>query len=148
MNLDNAIYALSNINAIMGSSLGYMNDRQNGIPAGYAMSNMGYNIMNGALRNEASRQIHNMTGSYLGYAVNNAAGYGSPEANYAGTMGTIGAAMISSPFGIFNPYGTSALYGCGPYGGGYWNSGFFGGCGCNSFAFGGPSLFGIRGFWC
>ena len=145
MGLNDAIYALSNINALMSSTMNYIDARNNGVPANYALSNMGYSIMNGALRNEVSREIQQHTGSYLGYAVNSVAGYGNPVANYNGTMGTIGAAMLSG--GIFgcSPWMTSSLYGCGPYGGGYWNSGFLG---CNNFMFGGPSLFGMRGFWC
>lgn len=143
MSLDNAVYAMSNINAILGSTLGYMNAKQNGVPVGNALSDMGFNIMNGALRNAASRDIQQTTGSYLGYAVNSAAGYGNPVANYQGTVGTMGAMMLSMP--LF----TSSLYGCGPYGYGYWNHGFFGGGCCNNaFMFGGPSMFGCRGFLC
>lgn len=143
MSLDNAVYAMSNINALLSSTLGYVNAKQNGVPTGYALSDMGYNIMNGALRNAASRDIQQTTGSYLGYAVNSAAGYGNPVANYQGTVGTMGALMLSTP--LF----TSSLYGCGPYGYGYWNSGFFGnGCYNNAFMFGGPSMFGCRGFLC
>lgn len=149
MSLDNTIYALSNINNLLGGTLGYVRDTQNGVPAGYAMSNAGLNIMNGAIRNEASRDIYRMTGSYMGYAVNNIAGYGNPVANYQGTVGTMGALMLSMPMNIFNPCMTSTLYGCGPYGAGYWNSGFFGGGCCgNLFMFGGPSMFGCRGFLC
>lgn len=78
MSIDNTIYALSGINNLLGGALGYVKDTQNGMPIGYAMSNAGLNIMNGAIRNEASRDIQQMTGSYLGYAVNNLAGYGNP----------------------------------------------------------------------
>lgn len=150
MSIDNTIYALSNMNALLGSSLGFVNDRQNGVPTGYALSDMGYNIMNGALRNMASRDIQQRTGSYMGYAINNIAGYGNPVANYQGTLGTMGALALSNPFSIFgcSPWMTSSLYGCGPMGYGYWNSGFFGGCGYNPFVFGGPSMFGACGFLC
>lgn len=150
MSIENAIYALSNINAIMSSTANYVDNRQNGVPAGYALSDMGYNIMNGALRNEMSRDIQQRTGSYLGYAINNAAGYGNPVANAQGTSGTIAAAMLTSPFGIFgcNPWMmTSSLYGCGPFGGGYYG-GFFPGCYDNFMFGGGPSMFGMRGCWC
>lgn len=150
MSLSNTIYALSNINAILGSTTGYLNDKQNGVPTGNALSNMGLNIMHGAVRNAASRDIQQSTGSYLGYAVNNIAGYGNPVANYQGTVGTMGALMLSTPFSIFgcNPFMTSSLYGCGPFGGGYWNTGFFGGGCCNNYGFYGPSMFGMRGFLC
>ena len=148
MGLDNTIYAMSNINAILGSTLGYVNAKQNGVPTGYALSDMGYNLMNGAIRNAVSRDIQQHTGSYLGYAVNSLAGYGNPVANYKGTIGTIGAALLSSP--PCNPFFmTSALYGCGPMGTGYWNTGFFGGSCCNPLGFGfGPSCFSPMGFYC
>lgn len=146
MSLDDAIHALSNFNAIAGSINGYNRDKQNGVSTGDAISNVGYNLLNGVLRNEASREILYNNGSYLGYAVNAAAGYGDPVSNYQGTMGTISAAMLTQPYGIFGcrPMHTSLLYGCGPFGGGYWG----GGCGCGRPLFGGPSFFGMRGFWC
>ncbi len=144
MGLNNTIQALSNINALLGSTVGFINDRQDNMPLGYALSNMSYNIMNGTLRNAMSQDIWHNTGSYVGYAINNAAGYGSPEANYFGTVGTINAAMMSS---FLNPcYNTSSIYGCGPFGyGNFWGRG----CNCNTgFMFGGPSLFGMRGYLC
>lgn len=151
MGLDNTIYALSNMNAILGSTLGYVNDKQSGVSTGNALSNFGTNIMNGAFRNAVSRDIQQTSGSYLGYAVNSAAGYGNPVSNYQGTVGTIGAAMLTSPFGIFgcNPYMmTSSIYGCGPFGGGYLGGGMFGGCGCNSLGYGMGSFFSPMGFYC
>lgn len=149
MGLDNTLYTLSNVNAILGSAVGFADARNNGVPVGDALMDFGFNVMNGAIRNEAARDIRRHTGSYLGYAVNSAAGYGNPVANAQGTMGLIGASMVTSPFGIFgcgfNPYMTSSIYGCGPFGGGF----FGGGCGCGpGFMFGGPSFFGVRGFWC
>lgn len=148
MGLDNTLYTLSNVNALLGSAVGFADAKKNGASTGDALMDFGFNIMNGAIRNEAARDIRQNTGSYLGYAVNSAAGYGNPVANAKGTMGLIGASMITSPFGIFgcgfNPYMTSTIYGCGPFGGG-----FFGGCGCGpGFMFGGPSFFGVRGFLC
>lgn len=148
MSIDNTIYALSNINAILGSATGLLNDQRNGVPIGNAVSNMGYNLMNGVFRNEMSREIQQSTGSYLGYAINSAAGYGSPQANYQGTVGTINAAMLTSPFGIFdcNPFMTSAIYGCGPFGGSFMGGGFP--YGCNRFGLGMPSFFSPMGFYC
>lgn len=159
MSLDNAIYALSNFNAIMGSLNGFNRDKQNGVPIADAFGNMSNNMIGGMLRNYGSKEIANETGSYLGYAVNNAAGYGSPEANAQGITGTINAAMLTSPYGIFgayngfNPWMTSSLYGCGPMGGGFWGGGGFfgGGCGCSynsPFILTGPTMFGMRGFYC
>ena len=49
---------------------------------------------------------------------------------------------------VFEKYKGQSLFLRGPYGNGFWNSGFFG-CGCNSpFMFAGPTMFGMRGFWC
>ena len=151
MSIDNTIYALSNINAIMGSALGYSRAKQNGVDSASALTDFGLNVASGAIRNEAARDIQRNSGSYIGYAINSAAGYGDLESNSRAINGLIGASILTSPFGIFgNPFMTSALYGCGPYGGGFWNSGFFGGgCGCgNRFMFGAPSMFGMNGFWC
>ncbi len=148
MSLDNAIYALSNFNALMGSTVGLINAKNDGVSTGDALMNFGYNVMNGALRNEASREIQRHTGSYLGYAVNSMAGYGNPVSNYTGTVGTIGAAMVSSPFGIFgcNPFMTSSIYGCGPFGGGFF--GFSPGFGPFGYGLGMPSFFSPCGFYC
>ena len=151
MSIDSLIYGLSNVNAIMGSALGYSRDKSDGLSTGGALANFGMNVTSGLMRNSVAKNIQENSGSYLGYAVNSAAGYGSPEANNKATMGLLGASMLTSPYGIFgimSPYST--LYGCGPYGNGYWNSGFFGGrCGCNSlFMFSGPTMFGLNGFWC
>lgn len=150
MGIDSLIYGLSNVNAIMGSALGYSRDKSDGLSTGGALANFGMNVTSGLMRNSVAKNIQENSGSYLGYAVNSTAGYGSPEANNKATMGLLGASVLTSPYGIFgmmSPYST--LYGCGPYGNGYWNSGFFGGCGCNSpFMFGGPTMFGLNGFWC
>ncbi len=148
MGIENAIYALSNVNALMGSTLGMVEAKNNGASTGEALMGFGASVMNGVARNEVSRQIQRHTGSYLGYAVNSMAGYGDPLSNYAGTIGTLGAAMVSQPFGIFgcSPYMTSTIYGCGPFGGGFYSftPGFrpFG-CGL-----GVPSFFGPCGFLC
>ena len=148
MSLDNAIHALSNFNAVMGSFNSMVDAKNNGVPTSDALIDFGFNVSNGVLRNAAARDIHNRSGSYLGYAINSAAGYGNPISNTNATIGLIGASMLTSPFGIFgygfNPYMTSSIYGCSPFGGG-----FFGGCGWGpGFTFGGPSFFGPRGFIC
>ena len=151
MGLDSIIYATSNINAILSSALGYAQDKNNGVNTGNAVANFGMNIANGLVRNSAAKNIQENSGSYLGYAINANAGYGNSEANTKATAGLLGASLLTSPYGIFgmvNPYST--LYGCGPFGGGFYNSGFFGrSCGCNSpFMFAGPTMFGMNGFWC
>ncbi len=143
MSLSNAIYALSNINALGGSLLGYSEAKSNGASTGEALTDFGFNVMNGAIRNVWARDIQQHTGSYLGYAVNSAAGYGNPQSNALGTLGLVNATMITSPFGIFgcNPFMTSMIYN--PFGGSF----FGGGCCCNNnFMF--PSFFGGGGFWC
>lgn len=134
MNLDNTIYAMSNINALLGSTLGYVNAKQNGVPTSYALYDMGNSIMNGAIRNAASRDIQRATGSYLGYAVNNAAGYGNPVADYQGTVGTMNALMLSTPLALFN---SSCCYG-----------GYFNNCGNFGYGLGMPSYFTPMGFYC
>lgn len=136
MSLDNTIYTMSNINALLGSTLGFVNAKQNGVPTSYALSDMGNSIMNGAIRNAASRDIQRATGSYLGYAVNNAAGYGNPVADYQGTIGTMNALMLSTPLALFN----SSCH----------RGSYFNHCGCNSFGygFGMPSYFTPMGFYC
>ena len=68
MGLDNTLYTLSNINALLGSTVGFTNARNNGVPVGDALMDFGFNVMNGAIRNEAARDIRRHTGSYLGYA--------------------------------------------------------------------------------
>ena len=149
MSLDSLIHTLSNINAIGESTANYFAYKNAGVPAGEALANMGYSIMNGAWRNAAAKEIRHNTGSYMGYAINNAAGYGTPEANYVGTYNTMNALMFSeifSPRHCHDNIFTSSLYGCGPYGGGYFNGGYFGGGyfgGC-----GYPSMFSLRGCWC
>lgn len=146
MSIDNWIYGLSNINAALGSVMGYVDNKQAGMPTGYALANAGSSLSNGIFRNEMSRQILNHTGSYLGYAVNGAAGYGNPISDYYGTRGTFGAAMLMAPWNFCNPYMmTSSLYG------GFWGGSYFGGCGCNNYfgyGLGMPSMFGPCGFYC
>ncbi len=152
MGLDSIIYATSNINAILGSALGYAQDKNNGVNTEAAVANLGMNLANGLVRNFAAKNIQENSGSYLGYAINANAGYNNSDANAKAAAGLLGASLLTSPYGIFGgmmtPYST--LYGCGPYGGGFYNSGFFGrSCGCNyPFMFTGPTMFGVNGFWC
>lgn len=141
MSLDNTIYTLSNINNLLGGTLGYVNDKQSGMSTGYALSNAGFNIMNGAIRNMASKDIQEATGSYIGYAVNSLAGYGNPFANAVGTVGTMNALAISTPMSIWRTSTTCC-------GSNNWNNGFWGGGYLNSFSFGAPSMFGMNGFFC
>lgn len=140
MSLHNTINVLSNINAVLGSTMGYVDAKQNGVPTGYALADFGNNLMSGAVRNYMARSIYDNTGSYLGYTINSAAGYGNPCANYQATTGLFGAAMLTSP------WMTSSIYGCGPFGnwgcgGSLFGGGLFGGCGMGS-------MFSPFGFYC
>ena len=89
MSLDNLIYGLSNVNAIMGSALGYSRDKSSGVSTEGAFANFGMNVANGLMRNTVAKGIQENSGSYLGYAINSTAGYGSPEANSKGTVGLL-----------------------------------------------------------
>ena len=98
-----------------------------------------------------SKDIQQTTGSYLGYAVNSAAGYGNPVSNYNGTVGTLNAALLTSPFAFcsFNPYMmTSSIYGCNPFNDGFFGSGMFGGYNNFGCGLGVPSFFSPMGFYC
>jgi hypothetical protein len=137
MSLENVVYAMSNINALAQSGASYINQRQTGVPADYALQDFSYNVFNGAMRNGMAHQIYQGTGSSLGHLVNIFHGYGNPEANYGGTVGLMGAAMLTSPYS----YGFSGFGGLGGfvmpplYGGGY-TPGFM------------PSMFSPCGFYC
>lgn len=141
MNWVNLNYKLSHINNILESSNSALEGKLNGQKAGDILIDFGSNVTNGALRNEIAYDIKRTTGSDLGIAVNNAAGYGSAEANQKGMQGLIGASLFSGLFNnswfgggccapMFPPMG-----GC--FGGGYMggfmsgptyiNSGIFGG---------------------
>ncbi|MDR1168841.1 MAG: hypothetical protein LBK53_08160 [Heliobacteriaceae bacterium] len=116
-NLEPAIYAMNNFNAVLGSTLTYMNQTNAGVPSGYALSNFGYNIYNGTMRNAIAHNMYNYTGSTLGHQVNIFAGYGNPASNFAGTVGLMGA-MLPYSFG-YSPFYTPSLYGGGFLGGGF-----------------------------
>ena len=124
--INNAIYALSNINALGQSFLNYRDNLKSGTSYADATLGLGFSIMNAGARNLASREIADSTGSYLGYAVNNTAGYGTPEADAKGTAGTIAAAQLSSPWGLFSMM-PSVSYMPMPYMGRPMMGGFFGG---------------------
>lgn len=158
MSIDKAMYALSNVNAILGSGLTYQQRLQNGEAVGPATAEFGMNILSGAMRNEIARDIRHTTGSNLGYLVNNMAGYGTPEANYKGTAGLMATSLFTTAMSPWN-------YGCGGFFGGPPMFGsIFGGFGCNTFItpvmpmpiapppmpyFGGFSFFGGGGgCWC
>ncbi len=117
MGLPETNYILSNINAIIGSTAGAIQARNRGVDPSTASMNFGLNVMNGIFRNSVAYDMRKVTGSNLGFMVNNLAGYGSPEANAAGTSGLMNASVLSS---IAGPY-------AGWYGGGVFGPSMFGG---------------------
>lgn len=158
-------YTLSNINALLGSTVGALDDKSKGASSGEALFNFGNNVLNGAIRNEVAYDMRKTTGSNLGFLINGMAGYGNDEANAKGMQGLFGATLLTSMLG-------GGCYGGGWFGGGMYpmmgpfGGGMFGGgcCGMPPMSTGGffPSSmsfteinishsgrrFGGRHFWC
>lgn len=111
MDIPKLNYTLSHINNILGSTIGAVEDKQNGADTGTSIMNFGLNVVNGAVRNEVAYDMRRTTGSNLGFIVNNMAGYGSEEANMKGMNGLLGASL-------FNAVTTPWMYGGGFWGGG------------------------------
>lgn len=143
MSLGKVNYILSNINAVLGSGVNYIYDKQQGDKSGAAEVNFGLNVMNGVARNAIAEGIRRDTGSYLGYTVNNLAGYGDATSNAQGMVGLMGASVLTNPFimrggcygpSLFSGYFAPPVYTVpvAPmpmpmYGGGYFGGGFCGG---------------------
>lgn len=104
-------YTLSNINNILGSTVGAVEDRQNGADTGTSIMNFGMNVLNGAVRNEVAYDMRKTYGTNMGFIINNMAGYGSQEANQRGMSGLLGAS-------VFNAMTTPWMYGGGGFMGG------------------------------
>lgn len=125
MNWVNFNYKLSNINNLLESSNSALEGKLNGQKASDILIDFGMNVTNGALRNEIAYDIKRTTGSDLGIAINDAAGYGSAAANQKGMQGLMGASLFNGLFG------RSWFGGCGGgypvMGGGCCNNGFMGG---------------------
>ena len=145
MSLSKLNYTLSNINAVLGSTVNYIYDKQQGDKSGSAEVNFGLNVANGLARNQIAEGIRRNTGSYMGYVMNNLAGYGDATANAQGMMGLMGASIMTNPF-MFSGgcYGPTYTY-CQPmmpampmYGGGYYGGGM---CGT---MFGGGAFFDVN----
>lgn len=111
MSLSSFNYTLSNINAILGSTLSYVDEKQAGDKSGAAEVNFGFNVCNGLLRNAGAEYFRRHTGSYLGYTINSLAGYGNAASNYYGSMGLLGLSMMTNPFRFFG--GCSPMFGIG-----------------------------------
>lgn len=135
MNIPKLNYTLSQVNNILGSTLGAVEDKQNGADTGTSVMNFGLNVLNGAVRNEVAYDMRKTTGSNMGFVINNMAGYGSEEANAKGMQGLLGASLFNA---VTSPW----MYG----GGGFWGGGCcappppppMGGCCCG----GGFGIFG------
>lgn len=147
MSLDNAIYALSNVNTILGNAFNFNKSVQDGTAKSDALLNFGMNTANGIMRNAVARNIQENTGSYIGYTINSMANKGASETGTTNAL--MLASIMSSPQAMYglNPFMTSSIYGCGPYGRGFVGN-YFGGCYSNPFMFAGPSMFGMNSFWC
>ncbi len=112
MDIPKLNYTLSQVNNILGSTIGAVEDKQNGADTGTSIMNFGLNVLNGAVRNEVAYDMRKTTGSNLGFLINNMAGYGSEEANIKGMNGLLGASVFNA---VTSPWN--------------WGGGFFGG-GC------------------
>ena len=135
MDLPKLNYTLSNVNNLLGSALGAVQDKQNGASAGESIMNFGLNLTNGAIRNEVAYDMRKHYGTNMGFLVNNMAGYGSAEANQRGMTGLLGASLFNAV--VSNPWSFGGC--CGGFvapppvmpmpmfGGGYCGGGFFGG---------------------
>lgn len=133
VDLSRTNYILGNVNALLGSTVGAVNDRNRGADWGTAGMNFGLNVLNGTVRNAVAYDMRKTTGSNLGFIINGLAGYGNEEANAKGTMGLMGASIMTSMLG--GPFGGwygGGWCGGGPFGGGMFGGGglFGGGC-CN-----------------
>lgn len=114
MDLSRLNYTLSNVNNLLGSTLGAVEDRQNGASTGESIMNFGLNVTNGAIRNEVAYDMRKRYGTNMGFLVNNMAGYGSAEANQKGMTGLLGASLFNAV--VTNPW---------TFGGGCWGGGFY-----------------------
>lgn len=134
-------YTLSNINNLLGSAIGAVEDKQKGADTGTSIMNFGLNVMNGAVRNEVAYDMRKNYGSNMGFVINNMAGYGSEEANQKGMQGLLGASVFNAMLnpwamggGIFGggccssmPVMPPVIMGGGCCGGGMFGGGFMGG---------------------
>lgn len=115
-------YTLSNVNNLLGSLSGAMDDKKNGADTGTSIMNFGLNVINGAVRNEVAYDMRRNYGTNMGFLINNMAGYGSEEANQKGMAGLFKAS-------VFNAMTSPWMFGGGGYYGGGCCSGMYGGMG-------------------
>lgn|SRR5574344_71311 len=115
MSWTNALYTLSNINAVLGSYKTYAQDKD--------ITNFGLNVLNGAARNEVANE-RSKFGDMTGYAINMVTGYGNPTANTNGTMGLLATTPM---FGFGMPWFGGNMFGCGMFGGSMFGGSIWGG---------------------
>lgn len=122
----NLNYKLSHINNILECSNSALEGVQKKQKASDILIDFGQNLTNGALRNEIAYDIKYTTGSDLGIAINDNAGYGSAAANQKGMQGLMQASLFTGLFGRSCCSG-GGFYGMSPMMGGCYNGGFIGG---------------------
>ena len=91
---------LSNINCGLASATTYMEQRLNGVPAGYAGINLFGNLANGVARNQVAYEMQ-LYGNPVGNTINMYSGYGNPVSNTIGTLGLMSACTFN-PWMYFN----------------------------------------------
>lgn len=92
-------YNMSNINNLLGSTNSALEGAAQKQKASDILIDFGKNIMSGALRNEIAYDMKRATGSDLGIAINDVAGYGTKEANQKGMQGLMGASVFNGMLG-------------------------------------------------
>ncbi|MBR1461170.1 hypothetical protein IJ596_06015 [bacterium] len=104
---------MSGINCGLASGVSYIEQRNNGVNRGYALTNLFGNVANGLARNEAAYEMQKW-GNPMGNIINSFAGYGNPVSN---TIGTLGIMSALTPWMFFNmpgcymmPWGSSISY--------------------------------------
>lgn len=139
MSLAKTNFILSNVNALLGSTAGALDDKKKGVDAGTTAVNFGLNVANGAVRNQIAYDMRKTTGSNMGFLINNMAGYGNDKANAKGMMGLMGASIMTSMLRPWGFGGGCCGGGFGGFGGGYYGGGF-----CGGSVFGGGYMGGMR----
>ena len=129
---------LSNINCGLASATTYLEQRLNGVPAGYAGINLFGNIANGVARNQVAYEMQ-LYGNPVGNTINMYSGYGNPVSNTIGTLGLMSACTFN-PWMYFNS--CNYFYNPMPMMGGNFYSGM--GMGFNPMM----GMGCCRGFWC
>lgn len=129
---------LSNINCGLASATTYMEQRLNGVPAGYAGINLFGNLANGVARNQVAYEMQ-LYGNPVGNTINMYSGYGNPVSNTIGTLGLMSACTFN-PWMYFNS--CNYFYNPMPMMGG----GYFSGIGMGFNPMMGMGC--CRGYWC